>query len=57
MIDIVDSVGGIDIDVQEDEMPYICGYVQEIMKVTDEVSHLDIEHERFLGILHIECVE
>ena len=24
MIDVVDSVGGIDIDVQEDEMPYIC---------------------------------
>ena len=38
MIDIVDSVGGIDIDVQEDEMPYICGYVQEIMKVTGKLS-------------------
>lgn len=38
MIDIVDSVGGIDIDVQEDEVPYICGYVQEIMKVTGKLS-------------------
>ena len=38
MIDVVDSVGGIDIDVQEDEMPYICGYVQEIMKVTGKLS-------------------
>lgn len=38
MIDIVDSVGGIDIDIQEDEVPYICGYVQEIMKVTGKLS-------------------
>ena len=38
MIDIVDSVGGIDIDVQADEVPYICGYVQEIMKVTGKLS-------------------
>ena len=27
------------------------------LTVMDEVCHLDIEHERFLGILHIECVE
>lgn len=38
LIDIIDAVGGIEIDVQEEEVPYICGYVQEIMKVTGKLS-------------------
>lgn len=38
MIDVVDAVGGVEIDVQEEEISYICGYVTEIMKVTGRES-------------------
>ena len=38
LIDVIDAVGGIEIDVQEEEISYICGYATEIMKVTGKVS-------------------
>ncbi|MCI9421387.1 LCP family protein [Sporofaciens musculi] len=38
LIDVVDEVGGIEIDVAEEEIPYICGYAIEIMKATGRVS-------------------
>lgn len=38
LIDVVDAVGGIEIDVQEEEIPYVCGYVMELMKVTGKAS-------------------
>lgn len=38
LIDVVDEVGGVEIDVTEEEIPYICGYAIEIMKVTGRVS-------------------
>ncbi|MEY8481384.1 LCP family protein [Lachnospiraceae bacterium 48-21] len=38
LIDVVDEVGGIEIDVTEEEIPYICGYAIEIMKSTGRVS-------------------
>ncbi|MDE6936862.1 MAG: LCP family protein [Lachnospiraceae bacterium] len=38
LIDVVDAVGGVEIDVQEEEISQICGYAIEIMKVTDKVS-------------------
>ena len=38
MIDVIDAVGGIEIDVQEEEISYICGYVTEMMNVTGRVS-------------------
>ena len=38
LIDVVDAVGGVEIDVQEEEISQICGYAIEIMKVTDRVS-------------------
>lgn len=38
LIDVIDAVGGVEIDVQEEEISYICGYAIEIMKVTGRVS-------------------
>ncbi len=38
LIDVVDAVGGIDIDVQEEEVDYICAYAAEIMEVTGRQS-------------------
>ena len=38
LIDIIDAVGGVEIDVQEEEISYICGYATEIMKVTGKRS-------------------
>lgn len=38
LIDVIDAVGGIEIDVQQEELSYICGYATEIMKVTGKVS-------------------
>lgn len=38
LIDVVDAVGGIEIDIQQEEIPYVCGYVMELMKVTGKVS-------------------
>lgn len=38
LIDVVDEVGGVEIDVTEEEIPYICGYAIEIMKATGRVS-------------------
>ena len=38
LIDVIDAVGGIEIDVQEEEISYICGYATEIMKVTGKLS-------------------
>ncbi len=38
LIDVVDAVGGVDIDVQEEEISYICGYATEIMEVTGRLS-------------------
>lgn len=38
MSDVVDAVGGVEIDVDEEEMPLVCGYVMEIMKVTGRES-------------------
>lgn len=38
LIDVVDAVGGVDIDVQEEEISYICGYATEIMEVTGRES-------------------
>ncbi len=38
LIDVVDAVGGIEIDIQKEEIPYVCGYVMELMKVTGKVS-------------------
>lgn len=34
LIDVIDAVGGVEIDVQEEEISYICGYMIEIGKVT-----------------------
>lgn len=34
LIDVIDAVGGIEIDVTEEEIPYIDAYALEIMKVT-----------------------
>lgn len=38
LIDVIDAVGGVEIDVQEEEISYICGYAIEIMDVTGRVS-------------------
>lgn len=38
LIDVIDAVGGVEIDVQEEEIPYICGYAMEIMDVTGRKS-------------------
>ena len=38
LIDVVDAVGGIEINIEEEEIPYVCGYVMELMKVTGKVS-------------------
>lgn len=38
LIDVIDAVGGIEIDVQKEELSYICGYATEIMKVTGKMS-------------------
>ena len=38
LIDVIDAVGGVEIDVQEEEIKYICGYAMEIMDVTGRVS-------------------
>ena len=38
LIDVIDAVGGVEIDVQEEEIPYICGYAMEIMRVTGRES-------------------
>ena len=38
LIDVIDAVGGIEIDVQKEELSYICGYATEIMKVTGKLS-------------------
>ena len=38
LIDVIDAVGGVEIDVQEEEISYICGYAMEIMDVTGRVS-------------------
>lgn len=38
LIDVIDAVGGVEIDVQEEEIPYICGYAMEIMRVTGKES-------------------
>ena len=38
LIDVIDAVGGVEIDVQEEEIPYICSYALEIMDVTGRVS-------------------
>lgn len=34
MVDVIDAIGGIDIDVQEEEIPYINGYAVEIIENT-----------------------
>lgn len=34
LIDVIDAVGGIDIDVTQEEIPYINGYAVEIIKAT-----------------------
>lgn len=38
LIDVIDAVGGVEIDVQQEEIQYICGYAMEIMKVTGRIS-------------------
>ena len=38
LIDVIDAVGGVEIDVQEEEISYICGYAIEIMKATGRES-------------------
>lgn len=38
LIDVIDAVGGVEIDVQPEEISYICGYATEIMKVTGKLS-------------------
>lgn len=38
LIDVIDAVGGVDIDVQEDEVDYITGYATEILNVTGRES-------------------
>ncbi len=38
LIDVIDAVGGVEIDVQPEEIEYICGYAMEIMKVTGRES-------------------
>lgn len=38
MIDVIDAVGGVEIDVQEDEVQLINGYSDEIMRVTGKTS-------------------
>lgn len=38
LIDVIDAVGGVEIDVQKEEIPYICGYAMEIMRVTGKES-------------------
>lgn len=34
MIDVIDYVGGVEIDVQEEEIPHITGYTADLIKVT-----------------------
>lgn len=34
LVEVIDMIGGIEIDVQEDEISYITGYATEIIKVT-----------------------
>lgn len=38
LIDVIDAVGGVEIDVQEEEIQYINGYATEIIKVTGKDS-------------------
>lgn len=38
LIDVIDAVGGVEIDVQEDEVDYITGYATEILNVTGRES-------------------
>lgn len=38
LIDVIDAVGGVEIDVQEEEISYINGYATEIIKVTGKDS-------------------
>lgn len=38
LIDVIDAVGGIEIDVTEEELPYVNGYAVEIIKATGKDS-------------------
>lgn len=38
LIDVIDALGGIEIDVQEEELEYINGYITEIVQVTGKES-------------------
>lgn len=38
LIDVIDAVGGVEIDVQEEEVDYITGYATEILNVTGRES-------------------
>ncbi len=38
LIDVIDAVGGVEIDVQQEEISYINGYATEIIKVTGKDS-------------------
>lgn len=38
LIDVIDAVGGVEIDVQPEEIKYICSYALEIMNVTGRES-------------------
>ena len=33
LIDVVDAVGGIEINIEEEEIPYVCGYVMELTRL------------------------
>ena len=56
LIDVIDAVGGVEIDVQEEEISYICGYAMEIMDVTGRVSpvsytHLDVYKRQVVALV------
>ena len=38
LIDVIDALGGIEIDIQEEELEYINGYITEIVNVTGKES-------------------
>lgn len=38
LTEVIDAVGGVEVDVQPEEVSYICGYMIEIMKVTGRES-------------------
>lgn len=38
LIEVIDAVGGIEIDVKEDEVPHITGYTADLIKVTGKDS-------------------